>query len=150
MKHNLKYIICLGMAYDDKEHDRTFSRKHCKLLNGRGVSVFTHPSPEKGVLPSVFPNSATASSKPSFQNGFKLCIKGEGWVGAAATTFTHDTFPQWLSMDSSGTWGIFWPAYCPVAHIPLHKGVSSSQVIHSGLVPCFSPTWQNWLRTQYQ
>lgn len=63
------------MAYDDKEHDRAFSRKHCKLLNGRGVSLFTHPSPEIDVLLSVFPNSATTSSKSSFQNGFK-CVEG--------------------------------------------------------------------------
>lgn len=65
------------MAYDDKDHDRAFSRK---LLNGRGVSVFTHPRPEKDVLLSVFPNSATASSKASFQkinfqNGFKPCVE---------------------------------------------------------------------------
>lgn len=59
------------------------SRKHCQLLNGRDVSVFTHHSPEKDVLPSVFPNSATISSKPSFQNGFKPCAEGWGQSGCS-------------------------------------------------------------------
>lgn len=48
-----------------------------------GVSVFTHPGPEKDVLPSVFPNSATASSKPSFQNGFKPCVERGGQSGCS-------------------------------------------------------------------
>lgn len=30
----------------------------------------------KKVFCPVFPNSATASSKPSFQNGFKPCVEG--------------------------------------------------------------------------
>lgn len=34
-----------------------------------------------------------------------------------------------------------------MVHVPLYKGVSSSHVIHSGSVPCFSLTWQSWLST---
>lgn len=39
------------------------------------VCLYLPPSPEIDVLLSVFPNSATTSSKSSFQNGFK-CVEG--------------------------------------------------------------------------
>lgn len=96
------------------------------------VCLYLHILALKKMLCPLFPNSATASSKPSFQNRFKSCVEGWGQSGCSCNHIYSWHLPQWLSMDSSGTWGIFWPAYCPVVHIPLYKAVSPSHVIQIG------------------
>lgn len=82
MKYSLKYIIYLGMAYDDKESTVSSLMEE--------VCLYLHILALKKMLCPLFsPIQLQPAANPASRTDLNPV-----WKGAAATICTHDTLPQ--------------------------------------------------------